>query len=220
MQYKNEMEELSEVYANEEVMQTGKKESFWNRHGFLCGVLTTIICLVIVCFGVKAALNLTGQLLIIGEAGASTVKGDALLDVTDVLTETSKYDGKKIVDKMSAQQQAAVSKGGNMYAVPHYTSSYGIVYNMSLFNVNNWYFKDGYTLPANYNPDDAIADYNKYQATNINSMFIASSSDKKTAGPDGVYKTEDDGLPCTYDEFFWLCKKITQTGALQNLQRA
>ena len=80
MQYKNEMEELSEVYANEEVMQTGKKESFWNRHGFLCGVLTTIICLVIVCFGVKAVLNLTGQLLIIGEAGASTVKGDALLD--------------------------------------------------------------------------------------------------------------------------------------------
>lgn len=138
------------------------------------------------------------------------IKGDALLDVTDVLTETSKYDGKKIVDKMSAQQQAAVSKGGNMYAVPHYTSSYGIVYNMSLFNVNNWYFKDGYTLPSNYNPDDAIGDYNKYQATNINGMFISSSSDKKTAGPDGAYETEDDGLPCTYDEFFWLCKKITQ----------
>ena len=93
MQYKNEMEELSEVYANEEVMQTGKKESFWNRHGFLCGVLTTIICLVIVCFGVKAALNLTGQLLIIGEAGASTVKGDALLDeeVVEKIDEIYSY---------------------------------------------------------------------------------------------------------------------------------
>ena len=93
MQYKNEMEELSEVYANEEVMQTGKKESFWNRHGFLCGVLTTIICLVIVCFGVKAVLNLTGQLLIIGEAGASTVKGDALLDeeVVEKIDEIYSY---------------------------------------------------------------------------------------------------------------------------------
>ena len=80
MQYNRDLEELSEVYTNEKVTCTEKKESFWNRHGFLCGVLTTIICLVIVCFGVKAVLNLTGQLLIIGEAGASTVKGDALLD--------------------------------------------------------------------------------------------------------------------------------------------
>lgn len=68
MQYNRDLEELS------------KKDSFWNRHGFLCGVLTTMICLVIVCFGVKAVLNMTGQLLIIGEAGASTVKNDALLD--------------------------------------------------------------------------------------------------------------------------------------------
>lgn len=65
MQYNNEMEE---------------KESFFKRHGFFFGVLTTILCLVIVCFGVKTVLNLTGQLLIIGEAGASTIKGDALLD--------------------------------------------------------------------------------------------------------------------------------------------
>ena len=138
------------------------------------------------------------------------IKGDALLDITDVLTETSAYDGKKIVDKMSAQQTTAVSKDGNMYAVPHYSSSYGIVYNISLFDENKWYFKDGYTLPANYNPDDAICDYDQYQATNINGMFIASPSDTKTAGPDGVKGTADDGLPCTYDEFFWLCKKIEQ----------
>ena len=138
------------------------------------------------------------------------IQGDALLDVTDVLTETSTYDGKKIVDKMSTQQQAAVSKDGKMYAVPHYASSYGIVYNISLFDANNWYFKDGYTLPANYKPDDAICDYVQYQATDVNGMFISSSSDTKTAGPDGVKGTQDDGLPCTYDEFFWLCKKIAQ----------
>lgn len=138
------------------------------------------------------------------------IKGDALLDITDVLTQSSEYDGKKIVDKMSTQQTAAVSKDGHMYAVPHYSSSYGIVYNINLFDANNWYFKDGYTLPANYNPDDAICDYDQYQATNINGMFITSPLDKKTAGPDGEYATDDDGLPCTYDEFFWLCKKIKQ----------
>ena len=111
---------------------------------------------------------------------------------------------------MSEQQITAVSKDGNMYAVPHYTSSYGIVYNIDLFDTNNWYFKDGYTLPAGYNPDDAICDYDQYQKTDINGMFITSSSDTKTAGPDGEKGTEDDGLPCTYDEFFWLCKKISQ----------
>lgn len=139
------------------------------------------------------------------------IKGDALLDITDVLTQPSKYDNKKIADKMSAQQQAAVSNAGNMYAVPHYSSSYGIVYNISLFDFNKWYFKDGYALPAGYNPNDAICDYYKYQATDINRMFITSAADTKTAGPDGEKGTQDDGLPCTYDEFFWLCKKIAQT---------
>ena len=139
------------------------------------------------------------------------IKGDALLDVTDVLTTESEYDGKKIVDKMSEQQKTAVSKDGNMYAVPHYSSSYGIVYNISLFDANNWYFKDGYTLPTGYNPNDAICDYEQYQATDINKMFISSASDTKTAGPDGVKGNKDDGLPCTYDEFFWLCKKVAQT---------
>lgn len=138
------------------------------------------------------------------------IKGDALLDVTDVLTETSKYDGKKIVEKMSEQQKTAVSKDGSMYAVPHYASSYGIVYNVSLFDANMWYFKDGYTLPAGYNPDDAICDFDKYQSADINGMFVTSESDIKTAGPDGEKGTDDDGLPCTYDEFFWLCKKISQ----------
>lgn len=145
-----------------------------------------------------------------GVAIRNLINGEALLDITDVLTQTSKYDGKAIAGKMSAEQKAAVSKGGNMYAVPHYASSYGIVYNVSLFDANNWYFKDGYTLPAGYNLDEAICDYNAYQAADINGMFVSSASDTKTAGPDGRKGTDDDGLPCTYDEFFWLCKKITQ----------
>lgn len=139
------------------------------------------------------------------------INGDALLDITDVLTSTSKYDDKIISSKMSTQQIKAVSKGGKMYAVPHYTSSYGIIYNIDLFKTNNWYFKDGYTLPAGYNPNDTICDYNQYQNTNVNGMFISSPEGTKTAGPDGVKGNEDDGLPCTYDEFFWLCKKIEQT---------
>lgn len=135
----------------------------------------------------------------------------ALMDVSDVVNETSKYDNKTIASKMNNQQKSYLTRDGAIYAVPNYASSYGIIYNIDLFEKNNWYFKDGYKLPDGYNEYDAICDYGVYQSTNINGMFVSSPVDKKTAGPDGVYDTEDDGLPCTYDEFFWLCKKIVQT---------
>lgn len=93
MQYNNEMEELSKVYANEDAAQVEETETFFKRHGFFFGVLTSVICLIIVCFGIKMALSVTGQVLIIGEAGASTVKGDALLDdeVVEKIDEIYSY---------------------------------------------------------------------------------------------------------------------------------
>ena len=93
MQYNRDLEELSEVYANEEPTQIEEKESFFKRHWFAFGVLTTVLCLAIVCFGIKTMLNMTGQLLIIGQAGASTVKGDALLDdeVVEKIDEIYSY---------------------------------------------------------------------------------------------------------------------------------
>lgn len=141
------------------------------------------------------------------------IAGDALLDIADVVTTKSKYDNKTIAEKMTDQQKNYVTRGNSVYAVPHYASSYGIVYNMSLFDENNWYFKDGYSLPSGYDSNGAICDYNEYLNTNVNGMFVSSPLDKKSAGPDGEFDTEDDGLPCTYDEFFWLCKKIVQSNA-------
>lgn len=142
------------------------------------------------------------------------IEGDALMDISDVVNTPSVYDNKTIASKMTAQQIDYLTRGEAVYAVPHYASSYGIIYNIKLFEENNWYFKDGYALPAGYNANDAICDYNKYIATNVNGMFVSSPVDKKTAGPDGTYGTADDGLPTTYDEFFWLCKKIQQSDAV------
>ena len=84
MQYNNEIENLNEPNENVQEMvyteQTEKKESFFKKHGFFLGVLTSMICFAIVCFGIKTVLNMTGQLLVIGEAGASTIQGEALLN--------------------------------------------------------------------------------------------------------------------------------------------
>lgn len=143
------------------------------------------------------------------------IEGDALMDISDVVNTASKYDNKTIASKMTAQQIDYLTRdNGAIYAVPHYASSYGIVYNTALFEENNWYFKDGHALPAGYNENDAICDYGTYIATDVSGMFVSSPVDRKTAGPDGVYDTDDDGLPTTYDEFFWLCKKIQQSNAI------
>lgn len=79
MEYNNELENLNETEEIIPVVEE-KKESFFKKHGFFLGVLTTMLCLGLLCFGVKTVLNYTGQLLVIGEAGASTIKGSALLE--------------------------------------------------------------------------------------------------------------------------------------------
>lgn len=84
MQYNNELENLNEEH---------QKESFFKKHGFFLGVLTSMVCLAIVCGLINGVLKMTGQLLIIGEAGASTVSADALLEqeVIDKIDEIYSY---------------------------------------------------------------------------------------------------------------------------------
>lgn len=97
MQYNNEIENLNEQNENVQEMlweeKPEKKESFFKKHGFFFGVLTSMICFAIVCFGIKTVLNMTGQLLVIGEAGASTIQGEALLnqDVVEKIDEIYSY---------------------------------------------------------------------------------------------------------------------------------
>ena len=56
------------------------KESFFKRHGFLMGALTVLVCVALLCSGIIGLLGATGQILIIGETGASTIDGDAFLE--------------------------------------------------------------------------------------------------------------------------------------------
>lgn len=91
MQYNNEFENLNEEIAFAKEQE--KKESFFKKHGFILGIVTSMICLAVVAFGIKGFLNMTGQLLIIGEAGASKIEGAALLnsDVAEKIDEIYQY---------------------------------------------------------------------------------------------------------------------------------
>lgn len=70
MDYNNEFQD----YQNQ------KKEGFFKRHGFLMGALAMLLCVVLLCSGVLGLLGATGQILIIGETGASTINGEAFLE--------------------------------------------------------------------------------------------------------------------------------------------
>ena len=86
MQYNNEFENLNEELADVERVEAvvpetlEKKESFFKRNAFFLGMLTTLLCVALVCIGIKVVLKLSGQLLIIGEGQASTITDSALLN--------------------------------------------------------------------------------------------------------------------------------------------
>lgn len=74
-------------------VQIPKKESVFKKHGFLFGILTSLLCIVLVCSLVLGYLNLTGNILIIGESGASQVNGDAILsdEIVEKIDELYSY---------------------------------------------------------------------------------------------------------------------------------
>lgn len=90
----NEVENLNEeIQEDWEEEQPEEKESFFKRHGFFMGILTSIACLLLAAGVIRGILNYTGQLLIIGEAGASTIDGAALLndEVVEKIDEIYSY---------------------------------------------------------------------------------------------------------------------------------
>lgn len=113
-----------------------------------------------------------------------------LLDLTDLVKETGD-DGKTIESKLSENKaEALTARDGKYYALPHYESFRGVVYDVDLFDKNNLYFAADRT-------------YND---------FILTAGEQKSAGPDGVIGTTDDGLPATYEEFFKLCDHMVELG--------
>lgn len=135
-----------------------------------------------------------------------TMKAEGVLgDITDAVTaDLSSFGDKagstiesKLTDEQKAYYGVNESDGKtHYYAIPHYAAYTGLVYNKDLFDQKGYYFAK---TPAG----TEIADY-----------FIYNDDDERSAGPDGVEGTDDDGLPATYDEFFMLCDYIVQDGGL------
>ena len=128
------------------------------------------------------------------------INDGAFADITNAVVGPNAYESDKtIASKLTDEQKSyyGYQKDGKTiyYGIPHYSGSFGIIYDIDLFEEKGFYFKDGYKAT------DALEEH-----------FIYAADDKKSAGPDGKYNTTDDGLPVTYAEFLDLCEYISGIG--------
>jgi len=135
----------------------------------------------------------------------SMVQQGLMLNINDVVTaisddtrDYSEREDKKvsIEDKISEDERWQYKGAdGNYYLLPHYEFYDGLTYDVDLFTKNNLYLAD--------NP----AQGEKYTCTLVKKdfYFVKDKNTKKTCGNDGIYGTQDDGLPTTLLEFVALC---------------
>ena len=133
------------------------------------------------------------------------VGGEYVADISDAITKPNPYDkdGKTLEDKMFPDQKDYFARQVNgetrYYAYPHYFTSFGIVYNVDLFDEKGYYLAEGY--------DPAYPEY-----ACIGKAMEGEPVAEKTAGPDGEKGNADDGLPATYEDFIILCDYIASVG--------
>lgn len=131
-----------------------------------------------------------------------------IADITDIVTQDLGLYGETgvtIEDKLLPQHKAFYKTTDNKYyAIPHYSTYNGIMYDVDLFETKKFYFAANESVDANTTPYNTDID-------NGNNGFIFEKDDKKSNGPDGKPNTYDDGLPATYEEFFILCSCIAHS---------
>lgn len=131
-----------------------------------------------------------------GGAYNSAAKMGALLDITDIATETLQDEGKSIVDKMNTSYRDWFNIDGKYYALPQYEGAYSLSYDVDLFNNNKLFIKKDYE-----------------NSSNLVLKFSCGENDSdRSYGPNGLKGDYDDGLPATYDDFFDLCDRMVQLG--------
>lgn len=117
-------------------------------------------------------------------------------DISDIITNDNLYETDKTIEsKLSDDMKGALTAlNGKYYVLPHFQSYSGVMYNKTVFDSKMLYFARDVEAYRSDDPEDVAYG------------FISHKTDPKTCGPDGVFDTEDDGLPSSVDEFIALIK--------------
>lgn len=124
-------------------------------------------------------------------------KGD-ILDISDLLTEED-ANGKSLESRIDDKNlESLKGADGKYYALPHYEWFPGLIYDKEAFDAEGWYLAKDATNGK------------KYDCKYGTQYFVRNSSSQKSCGPDGVYGTEDDGLPSSLQEMLVVCAYIAR----------
>ena len=134
--------------------------------------------------------------------------GDLLYDISDIMDDELSDGSGTIVSKLDDAQKAYLTGyDGNYYAAPWLCGFNGITYDAKLFEDNFLHFAD-----ANGVKPFETSTYT--DAAYTGRGFVSVQNTKKAPGPDGIYNTYDDGMPSSYEEFFYLMEYMSKVKSI------
>ena len=141
---------------------------------------------------------------------SSLARAGLLYDITSVvkadLADGSGTIESKLYDDCKSYLTAY---DGNYYSLPWGATFNGITYDAEVLQKFNLYFADSKgEVPSKLN----ISSYTGNTYTGRG--FVTASNTKLAPGPDGKYNTYDDGLPSSYEEFFFMCDQMKEKGVI------
>lgn len=142
------------------------------------------------------------------------VSKNLFADITDAVTENLVEFGEEqsIEDKLSNDTRDFYKTDeGKYFALPFYEAYSCIAYDIDLFEEKGFYFAKG-GCPSEYSEFTQANNTDKAAGSFGGTYKYVGEFGNRSAGPDGKYGTDDDGLPATYDEFFVLTKKMQTSG--------
>ena len=156
----------------------------------------------------SAIIDVMGQVNI--ESAAREGRVIALDDVLTTKNDTREGQPISPLDKISEEQRSRYMYNGHYYAGPSCEYYPTVTYDKNLFDEKHTYlareeyYEEGYELVSE------ILGTSFYFLPN--SGDIKQQEQMKSCGPDGVYGTDDDGLPSSLYELIALCEYLSSEG--------
>ncbi len=148
------------------------------------------------------ATSSTNVFVVEGMYTTNYVAKNYLYDLSDVVAATLD-DGKTIESKMFDDQKTALKAfNDSYYSIPVFAGFNGLTYDKALFADNDLYFAD----------ENGFKPYTTSTYTGAaytGRGFVSPTNTKKSPGPDGKYDSYDDGLPSSYEEFFYMLERMS-----------
>lgn len=143
----------------------------------------------------------------------STAKRGYLMNINDAVTDKSEMINgiaTSIEDKMREDSRVAVQSNGNYYAVPYFSYSPGISYDIDCFERFGFYLASDTSSAVLFSSTLLNEDY--YFVSDNKNDNVNAIINNKSNGPDAEPNTYDDGLPSSMEELVALCEYMKYRG--------